>query len=155
MLTVEYGPLLSAVSIAKAARIRSAIRAASMALAPGRIAKLAQDAITGLVPERVVDALELVEIENQQRGRLTGGERLGKQRHAALEECPPIGDAGQGIEQRGGAVFGGLPLLDHAGHQEGHTQIVGQQEGDADRHPGRRRPMHHDRKRQDARKCEA
>ena len=58
-------------------------------------ADLAEQVVAGVVAEAVVDLLEPVEVEQQQRGRAPGGRRGRATRSAALEQGAAVGQPGQ------------------------------------------------------------
>ena len=83
-----------------------------------QVAERLEHAIAGLMPGRVVDLLEAIEIEQQQRRGPAIGDRPFEQRAAEIEERAAIGDPGQRIGERGFALRQFRPFLRHGDAQE-------------------------------------
>gem|GEM_PF-4773950 len=79
--------------------------------------------VAGLVAKGVIEALELIQIAEQQRDLLSGIAAPQQQPLAMFDEGPPVADTGQRVAERRLAVLQFGPF---AHHRQGH-------EGDADR----------------------
>ena len=90
----------------------------------GEIAEGLQHPIASLMAGRVVDVLEAVEIEQQQRRRPAFGDGALEQRSAEIEKRAPVGDAGQRIGLRRLPLLEFGALLRHADAQEGRQKAT-------------------------------
>ena len=119
-----------------AADARDGVGLAHQAAQP--IADLGDQPVAGIVAERVVDLLEAVEIEHQQRDLLAGAAIAGQRLIEPVLEQGAIGEPGELIVQR--LMLGGLLTILQLLHEieeraieEGHDQNHGHGRGQRDR----------------------
>ena len=100
---------------------------------------LAQEPVAGLVAERVVELLEVVEVDQQQRELGLGGAGLGRRLLEAREQAAAVGQPGQRVVHRvvlalGGeraqlglelAAIGRVAHVEHVAGDAGVVQAVG------------------------------
>ena len=85
---------------------------------PTRSQKARRHLVARLVAGRVVDVLEAVEIEQQQRRRLAFGDEVLEQRIAAIEKRAPVGHTGQRVGLRRQPLLEFGTLLRHGDAQK-------------------------------------
>ena len=115
--------------IAGEARQRHGDRAVALQLEEGAEARGhgLQQRVAGAVPDAVVDALELVEVDAHHREALAGGGRLAARFLQQLQQVLAIRQLRERIEERqlADAIGGAMPLGDVAQHQQQAAAVVG------------------------------